>query len=536
MTLRKQNFQIEISIFQIWLIIPKFRASRLLAIDAALEKNLTRRARYLSEAIIRDYGTHVLTRVEAGAKIEEEDFVESSVVNMKEENLFEFKSSIAGKFLTNAFGASGSMGMSYSTDSKTNETLSKATRHSHIKTFGGPTVNHLLAQTLSGAKPAEKTQFTFDELVALDVNGVPLYNLISERQMLEIHPTRVDRIQMLLKNATELYYRKNLYTGCTNTTAPNFNYQANSDDGNCLKPYNNYTFGGIFQTCTPLPEVEGFMTQQKRCDGLVQTNGMTGGFSCPTNFDPVVIFDIIHQFPDWVEHSSYRSCHSCWIAFRCCNTKYRDIVHQEKAQITMHYCKAKTGVSVGQDQGYMFGGIFSSTIANPFTGSSNCPGHYQGIRMGLDITICVSRDYQLDAIFNVQFAGFFSCQSQIQKCDSGYSQHLLTVLDGCEIYYCVRPEAFNRIELNPIKRPPFEDISSLLSNDTESTVYIYLDNQLIVKNSFKEILTNISLEMASKNDGKNLKEAILGEDQALNIWLDTMDAKIDEKLDKVSLN
>uniref|UniRef100_A0A914Y368 Macrophage-expressed gene 1 protein n=1 Tax=Panagrolaimus superbus TaxID=310955 RepID=A0A914Y368_9BILA len=127
-----------------------------MAIDKALEKNLTRRARYLSEAIIRDYGTHVLTRVEAGAKIEQEDFVDSSVLNLKEENLFEFKASIAGNFLNNAFGAGGSMGMSYSTDSKTNETLTKATRHSHIKTFGGPTVNHLLAESLSGAKPAEK--------------------------------------------------------------------------------------------------------------------------------------------------------------------------------------------------------------------------------------------------------------------------------------------------------------------------------------------------------------------------------------------
>uniref|UniRef100_A0A914YQ31 Uncharacterized protein n=1 Tax=Panagrolaimus superbus TaxID=310955 RepID=A0A914YQ31_9BILA len=154
--------------------------------------------------------------------------------------------------------------------------------------------------------------------------------------------------------------------------------------------------------------------------------------------------------------------------------------------------------------------------------------------MGLDVTICVSRDYQLDLKFDIKFAGFFSCQSKIQKCDLGYSQHLLTVLEGCEIYYCVRPEAFNRIETNPIQRPPFEDISSLLSNDTESTVYIYLDKQLIVKTSMKQILTNITLEKASNNrNGKNSDLSNLKEEQALNMWLNNMDMVIDEKLDKV---
>uniref|UniRef100_A0A914ENN9 Macrophage-expressed gene 1 protein n=1 Tax=Acrobeloides nanus TaxID=290746 RepID=A0A914ENN9_9BILA len=519
---------------------PTFKA-RLLSIDDALEKNLTRRAKYLAETVIRDFGTHVLTKVEAGAKIEQEDYVESSTVELKSSFLTEFKYSISAGFLNNILGAS--LGVEVSFDKETKEALFKATRHSHIKTYGGPTVNHLLAATFSGAKPASQTQFTVDDLVALDANGVPLYNLISEQNLLGIRPTRVDRIRNLLKDATELYYKKNLHTGCMDPNARNFNYQANYDDGNCLKPFNNYTFGGVYQTCTPLPEINGYATNPQRCDGLSQPNGITGGFSCAEGYDPVLLYDLKHQFPDWTEHTCQRKCHSCWLFAKCCNTICTDIIHQEKAQLTAYWCKAKPGVPVGQDHGYMFGGLFINGQHNPFTGSSSCPGHFQPFRLGFDVSVCLSRDYQLDAMFDVKFAGFFSCQTPpvAQKCENGYSQHLVTVLEGCEIYYCVRPEAFNRIEESVIKRPPYEDITALTSNDTESAVYIYIDDELAVKSSLKDVLVNVSIERnnlkgktnSSANDTDNgLLSNSISEEKALDMWLGNIYEAIDENLEQ----
>ena len=149
------------------------------------------------------------------------------------------------------------------------------------------------------------------------------------------------------------------------------------DDGNCLKPFNNYTFGGMFQTCEPLPEVEGIMSNPKRCDGLIHTNGYTGGFTCSLEYEPVQIFDVVHQIPDWTEHVCHHPCHECWGFAKCCNWKCRDIVHQEKVRIVAHWCRAKRGVSILPNQGYMFGGLFTNTLGNPFTGGQSCPGHFQ---------------------------------------------------------------------------------------------------------------------------------------------------------------
>ena len=116
----------------------------MLTIDAALEKNFIRRARYLAETIIRDYGTHVLTQVEAGAKIEEVDYVNSSIINTQDNSLTDLRLLISAGFLQNTIGIS--VNGSFVKDKKLNETLSQATRYSVINTYGGPEINDLLAQ------------------------------------------------------------------------------------------------------------------------------------------------------------------------------------------------------------------------------------------------------------------------------------------------------------------------------------------------------------------------------------------------------
>lgn len=140
-------------------------------------------------------------------------------------------------------------------------------------------------------------------------------------------------------------------------------------------------------------------------------------------------------------------------------------------------------------------------------------------------------------MFDVKFAGFFSCQTapSAQKCENGYSQHLVTVLEGCEIYYCVRPEAFKRIEKSVIRRPPYDDITALTSNDTESTVYIYIDDELVVKNSLAEVLVNVSIEINNRKGNISTydKDDAISEEKALDIWLNNMHSVIDEKLKQV---
>jgi hypothetical protein len=89
----------------------------------------------------------------------------------------------------------------------------------------------------------------------------------------------------------------------------------------------------------------------------------------------------------------------------------------------------------------MFGGLFIDGGMNPFTGTTSCPGSYRPYRLGIDLNICMSRDYQLDFQYSKKFQGFFTCQTQ-QGCTDGYSQHLASTIYGCDVYYCVRPEAF----------------------------------------------------------------------------------------------
>ena len=132
-----------------------FILAALSVIEVALKQNLTRKAKYLAERLIANFGTNVLTFVEVGAKMEQEVYVQSNIINTQSESLSEYKAAVAGGFMAGTFGASMSASYSYSTDKRINDTLSKATRHSQIKTFGGPTVNRLLAQTFTAAKPAE---------------------------------------------------------------------------------------------------------------------------------------------------------------------------------------------------------------------------------------------------------------------------------------------------------------------------------------------------------------------------------------------
>ncbi len=47
----------------------------------AIENNQTRQATYLSEKLILDYGTHVITSIDAGATLVQEDYLKMSYVS-----------------------------------------------------------------------------------------------------------------------------------------------------------------------------------------------------------------------------------------------------------------------------------------------------------------------------------------------------------------------------------------------------------------------------------------------------------------------
>lgn len=156
--------------------------------------------------------------------------------------------------------------------------------HSKYYSFGGPNINRVLVSNATSA-------VTIDDLVVLDRTGIPIYFLASTDYLPEFPFPTVARIQLNLKNATDEYYKRNVIFGCQDSDAENFNYNANVDDSTCRMPFNNYTFGGVFQKCTV---IQG---NSDVCKDLELKNGITGQFTCPAGpgkYVPLKLFQTSH--------------------------------------------------------------------------------------------------------------------------------------------------------------------------------------------------------------------------------------------------
>ena len=120
--------------------------------------------------------------------------------------------------------------------------------------------------------------------------------------------------------------------------------------------------------------------------------------------------------------------------------------------------------------------------------------------MGEDIRVCVSDDYERAYAKSVPFAGFQSCMSGNplsavgtsatsatwpHECPIGYAQHLVSVVDGCEINYCVQLGSFAPKTLLPPYLPPFHKQSKhkLYSNSSDIMILVGVNGGLWAKDS-----------------------------------------------------
>ncbi|KAK7468051.1 hypothetical protein BaRGS_00036702 [Batillaria attramentaria] len=203
---------------------------------------------------------------------------------------------------------------------------------------------------------------------------------------------------------------------------------------------------------------------------VLQVNPRTGTFSCPAAYKKVLL-------RQGSMASSYvdRRCTSCgflWLK-TCC----KDTTYHISATYKIFWCATLDPVPART--GYMFGGLFSTKTANPVTRSHQCPPKFRSIMLGhgLDLHVCVSDEYEHGAEHAVPFAGFFSCSAgnpfaltgnaakdQFEngdaedwphRCPEGYSRHIATIDQGCEVKYCVRIGAFSELDLPSATLPPF---------------------------------------------------------------------------------
>ena len=438
-------------------LYPAFK-SRLWEIASEVQAQNTDMAQYLAELLIRDYGTHYVHTITAGAILAQEDFLKSSYVSQFSSDRSKITASAHESFY-------GNIGMSVKHKSQSTTTESYLTNitYSHTLTYGGPPfrANFTVNQWEDGLDNA---------LVAIDRDGDPLHYVITPQNVPEVPPYVLFEVVKLVKDAIGSYYTHNTYAGCPDPTAANFDYRANVDDSkSCKAMADNFTFGGVYQTCE---QISNTWYGSSDCESLVQKNPLTQDYKCPEDLGYTAV----------TLHVSYKSRNvqwktSCgWFGWgRCTRGGALNF------KITTVWCVALGHVP--PQTGLLFGGVFTKSTINPVTQKQSCPIHFQPMRFGLEGTVCVSNDYELGLKYAEPFAGFDSCivgnplavSSHLRRsnpsswpkfhCPSGFSQHLAMVDETCDINYCLKSGILTEYGATAIKRPPFMQTPTKLAEN-----------------------------------------------------------------------
>ena len=443
---------------------PKFK-NRLLDIAANLQNNNTAFAEYLSEMLVRQYGTHVITTLDAGATLAQIDTVSTDSTTDTKNNSFSLAASASANFF-NKF--SFSVGSDFSLGSVDQKKYLRNRHSSRILSIGGPPFqpNMTIQQWQNGVPNA---------LVAIDRQGDPLYYTITSQALPELPRPVLRQLVDTVYQGVVRYYQVNTHYGCTDEKSPNFNYQANVEDNSCKTAKTNFTFGGVYQTC----QVVKNMTNENLCElGAQQMNPLTGKMSCPHGYKAI---PLNHGTTTRVSQKKIckNVCHKCGWLKRCCKCMSATVNVLSAAKYQAFWCAA-TVSRYNISSGYLFGGLYTSKSVNQITKSMSCPGKFFPLHIGSDTKVCVSDEYQFSAGFSIPFGGFFSCQNgnplastdargeSAKECPQAYTRVLVTIENGCQINYCAKfkPDLTSR----PPILPPFGAKPSLKLNISQSLV------------------------------------------------------------------
>ena len=488
--------------------------SRLLDIAANVQNNNTKLAHYLAETLVRDYGTHVITSIDAGAGLSKTTFVSRNFLqNEDEEKRSLVISECAGAgFLF--WHVSESLHISYSHYSQYKDQFSYNTTNSHIFSYGGPMYrvgNFSLTDWENGV---------LDHLVAIDRSGVPLYSVINTNNVPELPDSTLLTVMDYVYKAVTKYYKVNTIAGCTNSSKPTkFNFQANVDDGSCDGEKMAHFFGGMYQTCTTKISLELLY-----CDEFRQANPVTEDYTCRPGYEPILLYTN--------EGSKYEVVHVCkkhctFLGLFCRDDCW---TYRKPHLVTYHTYWCAQQQNSTKDVGVMFGGVYTLSQQNPLTGSRTCPPYFYPLRFGEDIWVCVG-DYPQGAKYSVPFGGFHSCSNgnplvstkgQLQKgiyphrCGKHYHQFLITIDDGCEIYFCADVAAIMKQQPHPPRLPPYHAIPRMSHNVTNTLVVKGNNGRVWIKNedgtwiryrdgqqTSKEYLMSLAREAAGPQSNDN---------------------------------
>jgi hypothetical protein len=444
---------------------PSFK-SRVLDLAVHIQNNNTELAHYLADLLVRDYGTHVVTSIEAGAGLYQTTFVSRDFMNSSETstttlsasahaNFFGiFKLDLSGQYTKTVTDING---------------FTNHTTHLRTSTYGGPPFK------LSNFSYGDWENGIRDNLVAIDRRGEPLYTAITTTNIPELPDTLFAETVHYIYKAVRTYYKVNTHFGCTNPLSKNFNFQANLDDRSCTKNRQNYTFGGIYQTCVNHQSYDV-------CSGFSasQTNPLTSDHSCPNGYKAIFLHSGTLK-----KTTTAQDCHHHCSWFHC-HTRCSQRYVMNYATYSAYWCAFPPGQTVPANSGYMFGGVYSSKHSNPVTGASTCPSFFYPLHFGEDINVCVSNDIE-GTTYELPFGGFQSCATgnplatsaaQFQQgnyphhCPVGHNQFLVTVDQGCVINFCSKIEALLKYTPRPPIIPPYRVKAPMTVNVTDVLVIV----------------------------------------------------------------
>ncbi|XP_036181677.1 macrophage-expressed gene 1 protein-like [Myotis myotis] len=450
----------------------------LLILSDHLENNQTREAQYLAEMLVLKYGTHVLTHVEAGATLVQEDQVKREFVGNQageKSNITLAASALFYRTVNVGAAASWQEQNQFIQNYMRNLVASKTRSHGGLPFYPGITM-----QTWQGG--------IGNRLVAISRSGLPLPALLEPEALPELPPPAVHRVAAAVRSAIYRYYEVNAHPGCLRRGEPAFNPKANVEDGSCSGggPA-NYSFGGVFQECEAVSgEDAGDLCQNYRTP-----NPLTGNASCPANYTASVLNSELKTSSK--THSvCQQQCETCWLFFSCCQPVCTLRELRSVVRLAASWC-APTQASLPAAVGFLFGGLYSPNHPNPLTRGQTCPSYFYPLTLFGDLRVCVSSDLELGTAQAVPFGGFFSCQVgnplaglmngqsagflqemfyqdsptvHPMKCPEGYSQHQAYLSDGCQILYCLRAGTLSDQEQVAIRMPPFLPRPLLLNNSS----------------------------------------------------------------------
>ncbi|KAH8867377.1 Macrophage-expressed gene 1 protein [Schistosoma japonicum] len=362
---------------------------------------------YLADLVIRDFGTHCVNSIHAGGVLAKIDTLDTSTLNIKKEDRWHLGASASTSF-ANLFKVklAGSV--------KNNDTLvesyeSKVT-YSQILTYGGPIIY------MSNVNLSLWESSLDNQLVAIDRSGQPIYELITDRSLPEL-------------------------PGCMNPLSMFYDNEANVASTECDlhgRQITNSTLylGGVYQKCTGPEDL---------CLSETIANPLTGDLTCSQGFTPVQLL------PQQIRRC-YSVCNEkSWFKSRDCTTNC--------AITESYWCSRDPSLSSSpkvldiDENGYLFGGLYTDKEVNSLTKQYNCPQYYWPIALGRRMRICLSSDRELGGKQN-DYSQLFSALWP-KKCPPGYTAHLAAMEDICQVNYCVEANLLKEQTRRQLKRPPF---------------------------------------------------------------------------------